>query len=182
MHVEGVPFARDGARCTRDFDNLVCWLASKTAKTASCRLSRIDWETIGRMIERVDSELIDSDRLNNLFEISLDEVAWRKGHRYLTLIANHRTGRVVWGCEGKGQAAADRFFAELDPEPPRRRPRRPNQPHDPSMPRRHTSRQSPRSWCRSAPARPSRPTRASRRRGLPRAASSTRQSSRAAHD
>ena len=24
---------------------------------------------------------------------------------------------MVWGCEGKGQTAADRFFAELDPEP-----------------------------------------------------------------
>ena len=51
VHVEGVPFARDGARFTRDFDDLVCWLASKTDKTATCRLARIDWETIGRMIE-----------------------------------------------------------------------------------------------------------------------------------
>jgi transposase len=116
VHVEGVPFARDGARFTRDFDNLIAWLASKTDKTATCRLGRIDWQTIGRIIERVGEELLDGDRLSDLFEISVDEVAWRKGHRYLTLIANHRTGRVVWGCEGKGQAAADQFFAELDPE------------------------------------------------------------------
>lgn len=116
VHVEGVPFARDGARFTRDFENLVCWLASKTDKTATRRLVRIDWETVGRIIKRVGDELLDGDRLSDLFEISIDEVAWRKGHRYLTLIANHLTGRVVWGCEGKGQAAADRFFAELDPE------------------------------------------------------------------
>ena len=115
--VGGVPFARDGARFTRDFDNLVAWLATKTDKTATCRLVRIDWRTVGRIIERVGGELIDGDRLGDLFEISVDEVAWRKGHRYLTLIANHRTGRVVWGTEGKGQAAADRFFADLDPEP-----------------------------------------------------------------
>ena len=31
--VEGVPFARDGARFTRDFDNLVAWLATKTDKS-----------------------------------------------------------------------------------------------------------------------------------------------------
>ena len=35
--------------------------------------------------------------------------------------------QVVWGCEGKGEKAADRFFEELDPEPaapppPARRP------------------------------------------------------------
>ena len=89
VHVEGVPFARDGARFTRDFENLVAWLATKTDKTASCRLTRIDWATIGRIIKRVGDELIDTDRLTGLFEISIDEVAWRKGHRYLTLVADH---------------------------------------------------------------------------------------------
>ena len=65
-----------------------------------------------------------ADRLNNLFEISLDEVAWRKGHRYLTLVGDHREGCVAWGTEGKGQAAADEFFAALDPPPaPSRQPR-----------------------------------------------------------
>ena len=115
--VEGVPFARDGARFTRDFENLVAWLVTKTDKTATCRLTRIDWQTIGRVIERVGTELIDENRLSDLYEISIDEVAWRKGHRYLTLVGDHRRRCVVWGCEGKGQAAADRFFAELDPPP-----------------------------------------------------------------
>ncbi len=114
--VEGVPFARDGARFTRDFENLVAWLVTKTDKTATCRLTRIDWHTIGRIIERVGDELLDGDRLSDLFEVSIDEVAWRKGHRYLTLVGDHRRRCVVWGAEGKGQAAADQFFAELDPD------------------------------------------------------------------
>ena len=52
MHVEGVPFARDGASFTRDFENLVAWLATKTDKT-DLSADRIDWAAIGRMIERV---------------------------------------------------------------------------------------------------------------------------------
>ena len=115
VHVEGVPFARDGARFTRDFEDLVAWLTTKTDKTATCRLTRIDWQTIGRVIERVADEHVSEDRLSELFEISIDEVAWRKGHRYLTLVGDHRRRCVVWGSEGKGQAAADQFFAELDP-------------------------------------------------------------------
>ena len=67
VHVEGVPFARDGARCTRDFDDLVAWLATKTDKTATCRLARIDWHTVGRIIARVGGEMIDTDRLAELF-------------------------------------------------------------------------------------------------------------------
>ena len=113
--VEGVPFARYGARFTRDFEDLVAWLATRTDKTAICRLVRIDWQTVGRIIGRVGDELLPADRLEDLFEISIDEVAWRKGHRYLTLVGDHRTGKIVWGTEGKGARAADEFFAELDP-------------------------------------------------------------------
>jgi transposase len=81
---------------------LVAWLVTKTDKTATCRLTRIDWQTIGRIIERVGDELLDGDRLSDLFEISIDEVAWRKGHRYLTLIGDHRRRYVVWGHRGQG--------------------------------------------------------------------------------
>ena len=115
VHVEGVPFARDRARFTGDFENLVAWLATKTDMTATCRLARIDWKTVGRIIARVGEDLLPEERLKDLFEISIDEVAWRKGQKYLTLIGDHRRGRVVWGCDGKGKAAADEFFAELDP-------------------------------------------------------------------
>ena len=127
VHVEGVPFARHRARCTCDFDDLVAWLATKADKMTITRLVRIDWQTIGRIIERVGGELIDADRLSDLFEVSVDEVAWRKGHRYLTLVGDHRQGCVVWGTEGKGQAAADAFFEELDPPPEAPRPEPPTQ-------------------------------------------------------
>ena len=138
LHVEGVPFARDGARFTRDFEDIVAWLMTKTDRTAVCRLVRIDWETIGRIIKRVGDEVLPLDRLADLFEISLDEVAWRKGHRYLTLVGDHRRGCAAWGTEGKGQAAADQFFDALDPQPPTAPsppapPRPPRQPPEPAI-------------------------------------------------
>ena len=34
--------------------------------------ARIDWQTIGRIIERVGDELIDGDRLGDLSEISIE--------------------------------------------------------------------------------------------------------------
>ena len=116
MHVEGVPFARDGARLTSDFDDLVAWFVTRTDKTTITRMLRIDWETVGRIVKRVCDERLDPDRLNDLFEIGIDEVSWRKQHRYLTLVVDHQRRRVVWGANGSGKAAADRFFAELDPE------------------------------------------------------------------
>jgi len=116
--VEGVPFARDGARFTRDMEDLVAWLATKTDKTTIGRLVRIDWQTVGRIIERVADEQLDERRLDDLFEIGIDEIAWRGGQRYLTLVTDHRHGKIVWGAEGRSAAVADRFFADLDPPAP----------------------------------------------------------------
>ena len=113
---EGVPFARPGSQFTRDFEALVAWLASRTDKSTIRRLVRIDWDTVGRIITRVCADELDGDRLNDLFDIGVDEVSWRKQHRYLTLVVDHQRRCVVWGTEGAGAAAADRFFAELDPE------------------------------------------------------------------
>jgi transposase len=113
---EGVPFARSGSHFTRDFENLVGWLATSMDKTALCRLVRIDWDTTGRIIERVVATELDPDRLDNLFVVGADEVSWRKGHSYLTLISNHESGKFVWGKEGKDATTLDAFFDELGQE------------------------------------------------------------------
>ncbi len=113
VRVEGVPFARHGSGLTRDFEHLAAWLATRTDKTTIKRMLRIHWATVGRIIERVCADELDCDRLDELFEIGIDEVSWRKGHRYLTLVTDHRAGQIVWGAEGASAAVCDAFFDEL---------------------------------------------------------------------
>ncbi len=152
---EGVPFARPRSEFTRDFECLVAWLATRTDKTTITQMLRIDWGTVGRIIKRVCDDELDPDRLNDLFDIGIDEVSWKRQHNYLTLVADHRRGKIVWGCEGKGEKAADAFFAELDPEPAAPAP----------AARAAQKLKRPRSWSRSARARPSPPATASPPRG-----------------
>ena len=64
---EGVPFARHRSGFTRDFECLVAWLAARTDKSAICRLLRIDWDTVGRIIARVCADELDPDRLSALY-------------------------------------------------------------------------------------------------------------------
>lgn len=116
VRTEGVPFARAGSRFTRDFEDLVGWLATTMDKTALRRLVRVDWDTVGRIIERVMIDGLDPGRLDGLFVVGVDEVSWRKGHSYLTLVSNNATGKFVWGQEGKDAATLDCFFAGLGEE------------------------------------------------------------------
>lgn len=114
--VEGVPFARPGAHLTRDFDDLLAWLATRMDKTSVARLCRVSWRTVGRACERVVATELEPGRLDGLFRIGVDEISWRKHHRYLTLVVDHDRAQVVWGAAGKDSATLDKFFDELGPQ------------------------------------------------------------------
>lgn len=113
VKVEDVPFARPGARHTRDFEDVVAFLAQQANKTVIAKLLRIDWATVGRIVERVVADHLDSERLAGLVMIGVDEVSWRKRHRYLTCVADHIDGGVVWAAEGRSAATLQGFFEEL---------------------------------------------------------------------
>jgi transposase len=114
--VEGVPFARPRAKLTRDFDDLLAWLATRMDKTSIARLCRVSWRTVGRACERIVAGELDPGRLDGLFRIGVDEISWRKHHKYLTLVVDHDRGKVVWGAKGRDAKTLDAFFDELGPE------------------------------------------------------------------
>jgi transposase len=113
---ETVPFARHRSGFTRDFEDVAAFLATKTDKTTITRFLRIDWDTVGRICDRVVGDELDAGRLDGLVHIGVDEISWRKHHNYLTLVTNHTSGKVVWGKAGKDTATLDAFFDELGPD------------------------------------------------------------------
>ena len=82
-------------------------------KTSIARLCRVSLRTVGRACERVVATGLDPGRLDGLFRIGVDEISWRKHHRYLTLVVDHDRGKVVWGAKGRDSATLDEFFDEL---------------------------------------------------------------------
>ena len=83
------------------------------AKTPICGLLRIGWDTVGSIIARVVADRLDEHRLDGLVMIGVDEISYRKGQRYLTSVADHRTGAIVWTRPGRNAATLQAFFAEL---------------------------------------------------------------------
>ena len=110
---EAVPWARAGSRYTRDFEDVVAWLAQQMAKTPIAGMLRIAWDTVGRIVERVIAERLDERRLSGLVAIGVDEISYRRHHRYLTSVVDHRAGAIVWCAAGRNAATLQRFFDEL---------------------------------------------------------------------
>ena len=114
---ETVPWARPGARHTRAFDQLVACLAQQMAKTPLAEQLRVGWTTVGRIIERTVEDAVSEQRFEALRRIGIDEVSFRRGHRYLTLVVDHDTGRIVWASEGaRAKQSLDGFLAALGSE------------------------------------------------------------------
>ena len=115
--VAAVPWARHGAGHTRAFDDQVAWLATKTSKSAACELMRIAWRTVGSIITRVWADLSGGvDRLSGLHRIGIDEVSYKKGHKYLIVVVDHDTRRLVWAAPGRDSATLNEFFDALGPD------------------------------------------------------------------
>jgi transposase len=110
---EAVPWARSGSRYTRDFEDVVCWLAQQMAKKPIAGLLRIARDTVGRIVERVVEDHLDERRLDGLVAIGVDEISYRRHHRYLTSVVDHQAGAIVWCAPGRNAATMQAFFDEL---------------------------------------------------------------------
>ena len=115
--VAAVPWARHAAGHTYAFDEQVAWLATQCSKTAVTELMRIAWRTVGAIITRVwaDVEAI-HDRFAGLSRIGIDEISYKRGHRYLTVVVDHDSGRLVWAAPGRDKATLEAFFDALGQE------------------------------------------------------------------
>jgi transposase len=112
-----VPWARHGSWFTRDFEDTVGWLATATSKTAVTQLLRIGWRAVGGAVTRIQGEIdAQVDRLEGLRRIGIDEISYKRGHRYLTIVVDHDTGRLIWAGVGRDKATLEQFFVLLGPQ------------------------------------------------------------------
>lgn len=112
VHAAGVPWAHHRSRFTRDFEEQVAWLCVHCNRSTVSRLMRIDWKSVGgickRVYDRLDAEA--GSRFDGLVRIGVDETSYKKGHKYMTVVVDHDTGRVVWCARGHGKAVLESFF------------------------------------------------------------------------
>lgn len=119
--VAAVAWARHGAWHTRAFDDQVAWLVTHTSKTAVVELMRVAWRTVGAIAGRVVAEdRAARDPLDGLRRIGIDEISYRRGHKYLMVVVDHDSGRLVWAKAGHDRATLQEFFDLLGPERARR--------------------------------------------------------------
>jgi len=56
------------------------------------------------------------DRLDGLARIGIEEISYKKGHKYLLVVVDHDTRRLVWAASGRTSATVRQFFDLLGRE------------------------------------------------------------------
>jgi transposase len=96
---------------------MVAWLTLHSPISVVADLMRVAWNTVGPVVKRVHDDI--KENRSSLFDgltcIGIDETNYKKGHKYMTVIVNHTTGKLIWAAKGHGKTVLDQFFALLTP-------------------------------------------------------------------
>ena len=116
--VAKVPWARHDSDYTYDFETAVTWLALHATAQDVADYYRIKWHTVGSIAKRVQKSLEEQqpNRFDNLEAIGIDETSYKKGHKYMTVVVDHKTGHLIWAKQGHGKTILTSFFKELSEE------------------------------------------------------------------
>ena len=116
VKVERLPWAETSSWFTRPFEDHVGYLAQRSDKTTISSMMSVAWETVGAIVQRVVARRGDRDALDDLTQIGVDELSYRRHHEYVTVVVDHKRGHVVWAHPGKNADTLKAFFEELGPE------------------------------------------------------------------
>jgi transposase len=115
--VAAVPWARPGSRFTTAFEDTAAWLVCHATLSVVAVLLRVAWRSVADIVTRVVADrAAATDRLAGLRRIGIDEISYRKGQRYLLVVTDHDSGRLVWAGKGRNAATLNRFFDDLGAE------------------------------------------------------------------
>jgi transposase len=116
VKVVALPWAEAGARFTALFEALaIDWLKAASQKAVAILLD-LSWDEIHGIMERAVKRGLKRRQSEPLPHLGVDEKAFRKGHRYLTLVNDLKRGRVLYVAEEREQSSLDGFWGTLTEE------------------------------------------------------------------
>jgi transposase len=116
IKVVKLPWAEPGSRFTALFERLaIDWLKVASQKAVGDQL-HLSWDEIHGIMERAVERGLNRRQAELVKHIGIDEKAFRKGHRYLTLVNDLDRSRVLYIAEDRKQSSLDGFWATLSLE------------------------------------------------------------------
>lgn len=116
VRVVKLPWAEPGSRFTALLERLaIDWLRVASQKAVGEQLG-LSWDEIHGIMERAVERGLERRKAEALPRLGVDEKAFRKGHKYFTLVNDLSRSRVLYIAEDRTQASLDGFWKTLTQE------------------------------------------------------------------
>ena len=116
VRVVKLPWAEASSRFTALFEALAIeWLKHASQKAVGERL-RLSWDEIHGILERAVERGLARRQAEEIPQLGVDEKAFRKGHKYLTLVNDLTRNRVLYVAEDREQSSLDGFWSTITAE------------------------------------------------------------------
>src|SRR5712692_4495444 len=113
--VRGVklPWAEPSSRFTALCEALaIAWLKAASQKAVAAQLG-LSWDQIHGIMERAVKRGLHRRKAEPIRHLGVDEKAFRKGHKYMTVVNDLVRGRVLYVAEDRKQESLDGFWGSL---------------------------------------------------------------------
>jgi transposase len=107
---EEIPWAAPYSRITYRNEWRICSLCQIMTQKAAAQIVCMAPSTLSDLLHRIISRVRSEHHVRGLKSIGVDEISYKKRHRYATLVYDLDRARVVWVGAGKGRDTIDRFF------------------------------------------------------------------------
>ena len=108
-----INFASRRRSYTRAFARYALGLSRHMTIQDVARHLGVSWDLIKEIQKQYLLRRFARPQLHKLKQIAIDEISVGKGHRYLTIVLDLKSGAVVFVGEGKGSEALEPFWARL---------------------------------------------------------------------
>ena len=107
---EDIPWAAVRARVTYRLEFRICVLSQIMTQKAAAVMLRMASSTVSDVLHRVIARTRAGHKIRGLITLGVDEISYRKGKKYATIVYDLDRSCVVWVGKGKGRATIDEFF------------------------------------------------------------------------
>jgi transposase len=116
VRVVRVPWAEPHSRFTALFERLaIDWLQAASQQAVADRLG-LSWDEVHGIMQRAVERGLARREGEMIGYLGVDEKAFRKGHKYLTVVNDLTQGRVLYVAEDRKQSSLDGFWSTLSKE------------------------------------------------------------------
>jgi len=105
----GTPWASEYVSYTNEFETGTLGLLRSMPISRAAAEMRIGYSVVEGMIGRFVHKALDKLDLSSVRNIMLDETSSKRGRKYITIITDADTGRIIFMCKGRGADSLERF-------------------------------------------------------------------------